>query len=328
MGLVAVCVVLTAAVAAVPGVLSTVDLFCDCRVGHHQDWTYALHCTRGQNGASALSCQKAEVPEIPRGYNYVPGYGLIRLYRTFKSWPAAKKFCEDEGAHLAIPPDRYAYDGLKQIFPKEKGIWFAFVGITDQVSEGVFVGVHGRPVSYLPWQPNEPNNGNGGKEDCVDVRNDGLLNDVPCERPAPFFCERPLSVGIPDTYTWLEDAGRFYKVHTEKKVYAEAAKVCRSENATLAVTDTWRRGEALLRLFDPKNDAFLIGFTDEAVEGDFVTETGRHLRDMEFQVWGVNEPNNHDGGKPENCLALSSKGFYNDVRCDLELPFICEIVPL
>ncbi|XP_049853162.1 macrophage mannose receptor 1-like [Schistocerca gregaria] len=326
MQLLAVWAVLVAA--AVPGGLADVDLFCDCRVQHHQDWTYALHCTRNKNEASGVSCGKAEVPEIPPGYNYVPGYGLIRLYRTFKPWAAAKKFCEDEGAQLAVPPDRYAYDGLKQIFPKEKGIWYAYVGISDRVSEGVFVGMDGRPVPYLPWQPNEPNNGNGVEEDCVDVRNDGLLNDVNCENPAPFLCERQLSVGLPDGYTWSADAGRFYKVHTEKRTYADAAEVCHSENATLAVTDTWRRGEALLRLVEPKYDGYFIGFTDEAVEGDFVTETGRHLKDMEFQVWGVNEPNNVDGGKPENCLTLTGRGYYNDVLCDKKFLFICEIAPV
>ncbi|XP_049799085.1 C-type mannose receptor 2-like [Schistocerca nitens] len=306
--------------------LASVDMSCDCRMWHLMDTSVSLHCTRGRNGASVVSCQKAEVLDTPRGYHYVPGYALIRLSRIFMTWPAAKKTCEDEGAQLAIPPDQYAFDGLRRIFSTVQGIWYANIGVTDQVSEGVFLDIHGRPVSYLPWQPNQPDN-YGDKEDCVDFNIVGLSNDVNCENPAPFFCERRLSVGIPPTYVWLDDASRFYKVHTEKRLYAEAAKVCRSENATLAVIDTWRRGEALLSLLEPKYEFYLTGFTDEAVEGDFVTETGRHLRDMEYRVWNPGEPNNYDGGNPENCLAVSGRGFYKDVRCDLELPFICEIAP-
>ncbi|XP_049768658.1 uncharacterized protein LOC126106425 [Schistocerca cancellata] len=324
MQLLAVCVVLAAA--AAPGARAAVDLFCGCHMKQRQDWTYAIHCTKDQGGSSGISCNKAQVPEIPRDYHYVPGYALVRLHRTFKPWAAAKKVCEEEGAQLAVPPDRYAYDGLKQIFSKEKGIWYAYLGISDQVSEGVFTGLDGRPAAYLPWQPNEPNNDRD--EDCVDVRDDGLVNDGQCSNPAPFFCERRLSVGVPDTYTWFSEAGRFYRVHREKKAHAQAAEACRSENATLAVTDTWSRGLALVRQLEVNNGYYLIGFTDEAVEGDFVTETGRHLRDMEFQVWGVNEPSNLGQGKPEHCLALSGFGTYNDVRCDLELPFICEIVPI
>ncbi|XP_049853164.1 macrophage mannose receptor 1-like [Schistocerca gregaria] len=326
MQLVALCAVLVAA--AVPGGLAAVDLFCGCRVQHHQDWRYALHCTREQDGSGGISCEKAEVPDIPRGYHYVPGYALIKLHRTYKKWLEAKKTCEDEGAQLAVPPDRYAYDGLKQIFPKEKGIWYAFLGITDQASEGVFVGLDGHPVSYLPWMPNEPSNGNGDGEDCVDVRNDGLLNDGKCGGVEPFLCERRLTVGVPNSYTWSEEAGRFYKVHEEKKVYAAAAQVCRSENATLAVPDTWSRGLTVLRLLEPTYNGYFLGFKDEAVEGDFVTETGRHIKDMEFHPWGVNQPDNNDQGRPENCLSLQGIGALNDVRCDSELPFICEIVPI
>ncbi|XP_049855355.1 tetranectin-like [Schistocerca gregaria] len=112
------------------------------------------------------------------------------------TWPAAKKTCEDEGAQLAVPPDQYAFNGLRRIFSSVQGIWYANIGVTDQVSEGIFLDIY-----------------------------------------------------------------------------------------------------------------------------------GRHQRDMEYRVWNPGEPNNYDGGNPENCLALSCRSFY-DMRCDLELPFICEIAPM
>ncbi|XP_049944039.1 macrophage mannose receptor 1-like [Schistocerca serialis cubense] len=309
---------------------ASVDLSCDCRLWRRRDASVSLHCARAaHNGAPMVYCHKAEVPEIPPGYHYLRGYALVKLHRTLKPWSAAKKTCEQEGAQLASPTNRLAFDGLKQMFVKVPGVHWGNLGITDQSDEGVFVGMDGRPVSYIPWKAYQPDN-NGGNENCVDINSAGESNDVICENRAPFFCERRLPVPVPDDYEWLQEAGRFYKVHAERLGHAGAASRCRSENARLAVPDTWRRGEALLSLFNLDHDTFqlyLIGFTDEANEGDFVTETGRHLNDMEFQVWDVNEPNNDDNGRPENCLALARRGYYRDVRCDRELPFICEIVP-
>lgn len=319
---------LTLAAAFAPAHLTSVDLSCDCRLWHLRDTSINLHCVRGQDGASRVSCQTAEEVDIPAGYRYIPGFALIKLYGTMKPWPGAKKACEDEGAQLAVPRNSAHYDGLKQFF-KARRLGWGNIGVTDQASEGVFVGVDGRPVGNIPWSPGQPDN-HQAIEHCVDYNSAGGSNDVDCANAAPYFCERPLRAPIPEGYVWVGDAGRFYKVHYERRVFAEAARECKAENGRLAVTDTRRRGEAALELFDLDVDSFqvyLVGFTDQAVEGDFVTETGRHLRDMEFQAWGINEPNNNDNGRPENCLALSKRGFYNDVRCDNPLPFICEILP-
>ncbi|XP_049768986.1 uncharacterized protein LOC126106664 [Schistocerca cancellata] len=323
-------VALVAAFAAVglSGCLAAGHLSCDCRLWHLRDTSVAIHCTSGQDGASGVSCQKAEVVEIPRGYHHVPGYGLVRLSRIFKPWAAAEKTCEDERAHLAVPTGHHDYDGLKQIFAKVKGVSYAYLGITDRAKEGQFVDIHGRPVSGLPSLPSRPHTDSADDENCVILDRDGSTGVVSCQNPAPFFCERRLSVGVPDSYVWIEDAGRFYKVHTELRAHEAAASACRSENATLAVADTSRRAEAVLSLLQPKIQLYLMGFTDKAVEGDFITETGRHLKDMEFQVWKAGEPKNKTREDSEDCLALSDRGFYDDVRCDLELPFVCEIVPI
>lgn len=326
MQLVAVWLVLALAAAAAPRGQATIELSCDCRLAQLRDASLAIHCTREQAGASGVSCQKARVPDIPSGYQYLPGYGLVKLYRTFKTWWAAKETCKADGARLAIPPDEQAVNGTSQMFTKENGLWWAWVGISDEVTEGVFVGVDGLPAPYLPWQPKQPSD-HEGRENCVNTRKDGLYNDLNCDWPSPFFCERRLPAPVPDSYRWVAEAGRFYKVHAQKRTHDGASQLCRAENATLAVTDTWRRGEALLtNMLKPEGTAYHIGLTDRAVEGDFVTDTGRHLKDMEFRVWGYREPNN-GSGKDEDCLALTGEGFYSDVDCDLALPFICEIAP-
>ncbi|XP_046990512.1 uncharacterized protein LOC124595697 isoform X2 [Schistocerca americana] len=172
----------------------------------------------------------------------------------------------------------------------------------------------------LTLKPNET------RENCSILRSDGVMGEARCDSLSPFLCERPLSLGVPGTYKWEEDAGRFYKTHARSLPRALAAEECRRENATLAVPDTWVRAAVLLRLLEPSADLYYVGFTDHEREGDFVTDAGRHLSDMEFQLWAPDQPNNNDGGAEENCLALSVKG-YSDVRCDMKLLFVCEILP-
>ena len=47
-----------------------------------------------------------------------------------------------------------------------------------------------------------------------------------------------------------------------------------------------------------------------------------------FALWQAGEPNNtsSQGGGPEACLALTAEGAdWNDRRCDLALPYVCEL---
>lgn len=47
-----------------------------------------------------------------------------------------------------------------------------------------------------------------------------------------------------------------------------------------------------------------------------------------FALWQPGEPNNtsSQGGGPEACLALTAEGAdWNDRRCDLALPYVCEL---
>ncbi|XP_049853158.1 uncharacterized protein LOC126334699 [Schistocerca gregaria] len=304
---------LAAAVAALR-MVAGVDLFCDC--AHRGGPTVALHCDEAQAGNTNVTCHKVPaptVPDVPRGYKFVSGYSVVKLYRTFKNWSAAKESCEADGSRLAVPPDRYALDGLKSVFGQEKGIWYAFLGFSDDKQQGSL-------DANLTLKPSET------RENCSILRSDGVMGEARCDSMSPFLCERPLSLGVPGTYKWEEDAGRFYKTHARSLPRARAAEECRRESATLAVPDTWLRAAVLLRLLEPSADLYYVGFTDHEHEGDFVTDAGRHLSDMEFQLWAPDQPNNNDGGAEENCLALSVKG-YSDVRCDLKLLFVCEILP-
>lgn len=65
-----------------------------------------------------------------------------------------------------------------------------WLGITDQVEEGLFRTDEGRDLSYEAWAAGEPNDAGAG-EDCVEVGAAGAWNDLPCDTLRPALCEAP-----------------------------------------------------------------------------------------------------------------------------------------
>uniref|UniRef100_A0A8C5MZC1 C-type lectin domain-containing protein n=1 Tax=Leptobrachium leishanense TaxID=445787 RepID=A0A8C5MZC1_9ANUR len=63
-----------------------------------------------------------------------------------------------------------------------------FLGITDHNREGEFAYPDGEAIKYTNWAPNEPNDENG-KEDCVEMYEDGKWNDKNCQERRLVICE-------------------------------------------------------------------------------------------------------------------------------------------
>ncbi|XP_045293789.1 mannose-binding protein C [Leopardus geoffroyi] len=66
----------------------------------------------------------------------------------------------------------------------------AFLGITDEVTEGQFMYVTGGRLAYSNWKRDEPND-HGSGEDCVILLQDGLWNDISCSSSFLAVCEFP-----------------------------------------------------------------------------------------------------------------------------------------
>lgn len=66
----------------------------------------------------------------------------------------------------------------------------AYLGITDEKTEGQFMYVTGGSITYSNWNNNEPND-SGSKEDCTVILTEGKWNDVPCSNSYKAVCEFP-----------------------------------------------------------------------------------------------------------------------------------------
>uniref|UniRef100_A0A8C9G826 Mannose-binding protein C n=1 Tax=Piliocolobus tephrosceles TaxID=591936 RepID=A0A8C9G826_9PRIM len=66
----------------------------------------------------------------------------------------------------------------------------AFLGITDEATEGQFMYVTGGRLTYSNWKKDEPND-HGSGEDCVTLLSNGLWNDISCTASFIAVCEFP-----------------------------------------------------------------------------------------------------------------------------------------
>lgn len=67
-----------------------------------------------------------------------------------------------------------------------------FLGITDVKTEGRFVDLTGRALTYENWGSGEPNDANSA-EDCVMLQTDAKWNDISCSVSLLAVCEFPVS---------------------------------------------------------------------------------------------------------------------------------------
>ncbi|KAM9197406.1 mannose-binding protein C [Dugong dugon] len=95
-----------------------------------------------------------------------------------------KVVCAQYRASVATPRNAEENTAIHNVAKDE-----AFLGITDKESEGQFVDLIGRHLTYSNWKNDEPNN--AGNEDCVILLSDGKWNDISCSVSHLAVCEFP-----------------------------------------------------------------------------------------------------------------------------------------
>ena len=96
-----------------------------------------------------------------------------------------------------FPKSSRAFIILDRHFFQEEPVWAFFLisystsGLNDLKQEDVYQWADGTNITITSkWIPGEPNN--SGNEDCVEVKLDGMWNDMPCLRRLGFICETRL----------------------------------------------------------------------------------------------------------------------------------------
>lgn len=65
-----------------------------------------------------------------------------------------------------------------------------------------------------------------------------------------------------------------------------------------------------------------VGYHEQFKKDDWVTVLDQPIDMIGYKHWRTGEPNNAGGN--EHCVAFDKTGL-NDVKCDIQLMFICKI---
>ncbi|KAM6443606.1 pulmonary surfactant-associated protein A-like [Liasis olivaceus] len=96
----------------------------------------------------------------------------------------AKAICYNFGGQLASPRNTEENNAAAKLASKLGR--HAFLGMTDQETEGTFKHLDGDTIEYSGWAAGEPN---GEHEDCIELYLDGKWNDITCNASRLILCE-------------------------------------------------------------------------------------------------------------------------------------------
>ncbi|XP_015120376.1 hemolymph lipopolysaccharide-binding protein [Diachasma alloeum] len=136
-----------------------------------------------------------------------------------------------------------------------------------------------------------------------------------------------------DDYYYTVGIGA-HKLHTRGATFNNARKVCIEEGGHLAVIDSVAEEQVLLDLFKrsgpmrnvSQEEQAFIGIHDLFAEGEWVTVLGDSLYKYGYTKWSNRwdgQPDN--GGGVQHCGTLLKEGEMDDVNCNIQLAFFCEM---
>uniref|UniRef100_A0A3Q2DIQ0 CD209 antigen-like protein E n=1 Tax=Cyprinodon variegatus TaxID=28743 RepID=A0A3Q2DIQ0_CYPVA len=105
-----------------------------------------------------------------------------------KNWTESRRACISEGADLVIINNHEEQSFVHGMLHKDQNAW---IGLTDSLTEGVWMWVDKTPVTKSYWLPGQPNNYRG--QDCgemVQTDSGGKWNDDGCFSQQLWICEK------------------------------------------------------------------------------------------------------------------------------------------
>ncbi|XP_068726517.1 macrophage mannose receptor 1-like [Montipora capricornis] len=106
------------------------------------------------------------------------------------SWASARYSCERRGGNLLSITSQQEQDYILYHYTsKQRGnVW---IGLNDRALEAGYTWSDGSPVTFLNWNPGEPNDKIGG-ENCVEMYSNSRWNDKACNVLNGYICRQPL----------------------------------------------------------------------------------------------------------------------------------------
>ena len=131
------------------------------------------------------------------GFTSQQNYNGHSYYRStgLANWTTARQNCINMGGHLVTVTTAAENSFISGLWPS------GWIGLTDEVTEGVWKWVTGETYSYTSWNGGEPNN--SGNEDYIQFVGAGKWNDLNNNSSLPYVLEFEYIVTTGD---WTLDA--------------------------------------------------------------------------------------------------------------------------
>ncbi|XP_030643560.1 C-type lectin domain family 4 member E-like [Chanos chanos] len=117
---------------------------------------------------------------------------LYYISNEERTWSGSRQYCRDRGADLVIINSKEEQEFIKGLSGDKK----AFIGLTDDVTEGVWKWVDGTALTTEYWDRKQQQPDKEHDENCVTIQYqyscDRLetWHDVPCSGRYYFICEK------------------------------------------------------------------------------------------------------------------------------------------
>ena len=150
-----------------------------------QTFTYSGYI-RNADGTGAVNVPvklyKRTTPIIT-GFTSQQNYNGHSYYRSTGNayWTDARTACSNMGGYLVTVTTAAENTFIYNLWPS------GWIGLTDEITEGVWRWVTGETYSYSSWNPGEPNN--AGNEDYIQFVGGGKWNDLPNNQSLPYVIE-------------------------------------------------------------------------------------------------------------------------------------------
>ena len=254
-----------------------------------------------------------------KGFKVFNGH-TFKFYDKALTWKDAKTACEAVGGHLATSTSTEKNAFLTSLTSKT-----AWLGATDEVTEGFWKWITGEAWSYTNWISGMPDNA-GGTEHYLEINmlGSGLWNDYTGTAAQGFICEWDFDITASSTAEALTflNGYRFFNGHTFKCIdtpntWTKAKAICEAVGGHLATSTSAEKNAFLSALI---NGYTLLGGTDEFTEGTWKWVTGDAWN---YTNWGGTEPNNSNG--VEHYLMIdNTTQKWNDIPAISAYSYLCE----
>ena len=129
---------------------------------------------------------------------------------------------------------------------------------------------------------------------------------------------------IVNEFSWATHGSSQYLLVTYQYNRDAAQQYCNNNKAHLVDIESEEENDYVSNLI--KNELSIsagiwTGINDQDTEGSFQKSDGTV---QNYFNWRHGEPNNDNGGQPENCVDVSYTSKWNDNSCSTKLSFICE----